>query len=226
MKHATRILMLGCAMLVFAGAASAAAYQVGFKGGLAIQTLGGDDVESDDLESRTGFAGGAYFQADMSRNFGVRLEALYFMKGASASAGVDSFVVVDATVKLDYLEFPVLLMANIPISETGRLSVFGGPTFSFNTNAEVEASVNSFSGSVDIGDAVKGFDFGLTFGAGVSFEAGSVIVGVDGRYGFSLSSIAEEDFFTDTGVVVESDPDVKNQGFAIIASLGFPVGGE
>lgn len=213
-----RTVLLSAVLLSLAAVtAHAATCQVGLKGGLALQKLGGDDAESDQAESRTGFVGGAYLQADFSKNFGLRLESLYFMKGASADSAD-----VSVTLKLDYVEFPLLAVAHVPVGETARLDLFGGPTFSFNTKAEIEASVGGFSGSVDVGDAVKGFDFGLTFGAGMSFDVGSVVVGFDGRYGFSLDSIADQDFLGDSGA--SGDADVKNQGFAFMAFLGMPVG--
>ena len=220
MNRTMRSLGLACAILTIAtGVNAATKCQIGVKAGMAIQELDGDDV-TDNVGSRTGFVGGGYFQADFSKSLGVRVEGLYFMKGASAdSAGIE------ATVKLDYIEFPVLLVANIPVSETARLSVFGGPTFGFNSKAEVEASAFGLSGTLDIGDAVKSFEFGLTFGAGLSFDVGSVILGLDGRYGFSMSTIADEDFVDQSGATnVGTDADVKNQGFAFMASLGFPIG--
>ncbi len=219
MKHPVGIVLL-TASLSFAAAAQAATCQVGLKAGVAIQKLGGDDVESNQVENRTGFAGGAYFQADLSRNFGVRVEALYFMKGASADSADASL-----TIKLDYIEFPVLAVAHVPISDAAHLDIFGGPTFAFKTKAEVEASLGPFSGTADIGDAVKGFDFGLTFGAGLSFDVGSSVIGIDGRYGFGLNTIADPDFSYDSGFgTISSDADVKNQGFAIMGSVGFPIG--
>ncbi|HEX5133745.1 MAG TPA: outer membrane beta-barrel protein, partial [Candidatus Krumholzibacteria bacterium] len=92
-----------------AGSASAeAAWRMGVKGGLALSDFGGSDVE-EDIGNRIAFVGGMYAQADVSDRFGIRLEALYHMKGASEdSAGVA------ATVKLDYLEFPVLVVGQVP----------------------------------------------------------------------------------------------------------------
>jgi hypothetical protein len=204
-------------ILLAGAAAHAAAWQVGIKGGVAVQKLGGDDVNSDQVENRTGFVGGAYVQSDVSRNFGVRLETLYFMKGAAADSAD-----VSATIKLDYIEFPLLAVAHVPVSEKARVDIFGGPTFAFNTGAKFEASLGAASASFDIGDAIKGFDFGLTFGGGLSFDVGSAVVGIDGRYGFSLQSIADSDFLNDNGG--NGDADVKNKGFAIMASVGMPVG--
>jgi hypothetical protein len=224
MKKMTTASLLVGLFLVAAPGAWAAQNQIGVKGGIAVQKLGGDDVEGDDLESRTGFVGGAYFQRDFSENFGLRVEGLYFMKGASVdSAGLE------VTFKLDYIEFPVLLMGHLPFGDSGRLSLFGGPTFGFNVNSELEASAFGASASVDIGDAIASFEMGLTFGAGISFDVGPVIVGVDGRYGFGLTSIIDDSADLDDDGIPDfggEDLDVKNQGFAVMASLGFPLGSE
>jgi len=215
-QFTTGLVLMVCVMLV-AAVAHAATWQAGIKGGVAIQKLSGDDVNSDQVGNRTGFVGGAYVQSDLSRSFGVRLETLYFMKGASADSAN-----VSVTVKLDYVEFPLLAVAHLPISEKAHVDLFGGPTFAFNTSAKAEASFAGLSGSVDIGDGVKSFDFGLTFGAGLSVETGSAIIGIDGRYGFGLESLVDSDALSDFGF--SGDADVKNKGFAIMASVGMPVG--
>jgi opacity protein-like surface antigen len=220
MKRMIAIGVLGSSLLA-AASVNAATWQVGVKGGVAIQTLRGDDVNSDQVDNRTGFAGGAYFQSDLSRNFGLRLETLYFMKGASAD--IDTLGThASVTVKLDYVEFPLLAVAHLPLSEKARVDIFGGPTFAFNTSAKAEATVNGFSGSADIGDGVKGFDFGLTFGAGINFNVGSAIIGIDGRYGFGLDSVVDSDALNNVGF--DRNADAKNRGFAVMASIGVPVG--
>jgi opacity protein-like surface antigen len=227
MKHTTKSFVLGIALIATAAAANAAGNQFGVKGGVAVQKLGGDDVEGDDLESRTGFVGGAYFQCDFTDNVGLRVEGLYFMKGATADE--DSLVDAELTIKLDYIEFPVLLVANVPFGEGNRLSVFGGPTLGLNLGSEAEFSIDDFSADFDIGDAISSFEFGLTFGAGLSFDVGSVMVGVDGRYGFGLTTVIDDEAdFDDDGIpdFGGDDLDVTNQGFAVMASVGFPLGSE
>jgi opacity protein-like surface antigen len=213
--------VLGVVLVAIAGIASAATSEIGIKGGVAMQKLGGDPLEDFEIENRTGFVGGAYFHRDLSKNFGLQVEALYYMKGAAADSAD-----IDATLKLDYVEFPVLLVGQIPISETARLNLFGGPTFSFNTKSEVEVSVGGFSGTFDIDDGIKSFDFGLAFGAGLSFDLGGAILGFDGRYGFGLSSVFDEDELADEGITVGDDDEIKNQGFAFMASIGVPLGSE
>lgn len=226
MKHMLRSVTFAMALLALAASANAASNQFGVKGGVAIQELGGDDADDfeSQMENRSGFVGGAYFQSDFSDNFGLRVEGLYFMKGASGdSAGVE------LTIKLDYLEFPVLLMGHLPLGESGRISLFGGPTVGFNMNSEAEASFMGASASFDIGDAISSFELGLTFGAGLSFNVGSVILGVDGRYGYGLTTVVDDDIDIDEDGIPDfggEDFDVINQGFAVMASIGFPLGAE
>jgi opacity protein-like surface antigen len=218
MRRVIAIVVLGASVLLAAAAVDAATWQAGIKGGVAIQKLSGDDVGSDQVDNRTGFVGGAYFQSDVSKSFGVRLETLYFMKGASTE--LDTLgLQVKGTLKLDYIEFPLLAVAKIPMSETATLSFFGGPTFAFNTKADAEITAFGTSASQDVGDQVNSFDFGLTFGAGVSFNAGSALIGIDGRYGFGLSNVPDSN---DPQVITGDD--VKNKGFAIMASVGMPIG--
>jgi hypothetical protein len=222
MKHMFKGLMLGSALLALTASAHAAGSQFGVKAGIAIQELGGDDVESDTLENRSGFVGGIFYQAGFSENFGLRVEGLYFMKGASADTAD-----VELSIKLDYFEVPILLMANLPFGDTGHLSFFGGPTLGFNMKAEAEVSQGDFSADVDIGDAISSFEFGLTFGAGIGFDVGSVVLGVDGRYGFGLTTLVDDEADFDGDGIPDfggDDVDATNQGFAFMASLGFPLG--
>lgn len=216
MKAFVSILIAG----VLAGALSGpvhadAMWTIGFKGGLALADLGGDDVDSDEIGIRTGFVGGGFAQVDMSEKFGVRLEALYHMKGASEDSAN-----VEATIKLDYLEFPVLLVAQLPASESATVSAFAGPVIAFNTKAEIEGSAGGFTGSVDIKDFVASFEFALAFGLGASFDVGSAKITLDGRYQLGMTTV--DDGLSGTS----EDLDVKNQGWAFMAGVGFPVGGK
>lgn len=220
MKRILAVTMSLLLLLVAVSACVAAEWTIGVKGGAAVQKLGGDDVP-DGSDSRTGFVGGAYFQGDFSKNVGVRLETLYFMKGATANADTLGLS-ADATVQLNYVEFPLLAVAHVPVSETARIDLFGGPTFAFNTSAKGKVSVGGFSGSADIGDGITGLDIGLTFGGGINFDAGSAIVGIEGRYGFGFQSLVDSDSLVEFGF--SEDADVKNQGFAILASIGMPLG--
>jgi Outer membrane protein beta-barrel domain len=198
-------------------AGAAAQWTVGLKGGVSIASFGGDDADSLLADARTGFAGGFFVQADVSTNFGVRLEGLYTMKGASESA-----FGIEATMKLDYFEFPLLLVAEVPASESVTLSAFAGPVFGFNTKSELEATAGGVTGSVDIEDvlpiSIPSFELGLAFGAGANFDVGPCSIVFDARYALGMTTIADSQ-------IPAVEYDVKNREWILMAGVGFPVGG-
>ncbi len=192
-------------------ALAGAVWTMGFKGGVATSDFHGSDV-TENIGNRVGFAGGLYGQADVSDNFGIRLEGLYHMKGVAEDSASAS-----ASVKLDYIEFPFLLVGQIPVSEGATLNAFAGPVIAFNTSAKIEGTVDGFTASVDIKDYIASFEFAMAFGLGASFDAGSVKITLDGRYQLGLTNVE------DTGGTAP-DSDVKNQGWVFMAGVGFPVG--
>jgi hypothetical protein len=213
--------VLGAVVVGLLGAAvdagAAAQWTVGVKGGVSIASLGGDDADSLLADSRTGFAGGFFVQADVSKNFGVRLEGLYTMKGASESAAG-----TEVTMKLDYFEFPVLLVGQVPVSESATLSAFAGPVFGFNTKSELEVTSGGLTASVDIEDvlpiSIPSFELGLAFGAGANFDVGPCSIVFDARYALGMTTIADSN-------VPSVEYDIKNREWIVMAGLGFPVGG-
>jgi len=217
MKRVTTLaLFAGFALAATLAATDAAhavsAWTFGFKGGINVADVGGDDADSLGTDSRTGFIGGLFLEGDLTNHVGVRFEGLYAMKGASAGgAGLE------LTSKLDYLEFPILVVVGTQASDIVTLNAFAGPVVGFNIGAEVELE-GEFLGfpitaSEDISDEISSFEFGITFGAGAEFKAGSILIVADGRYTLGLTNVASDDDF-----------DLKNRGFSLMAGLGFPLG--
>jgi hypothetical protein len=95
-----------------------------------------------------------------------------------------TFLGVESTMALDYVEVPVLLRVRFG---SGRIRYYaaGGPSTAFLARAKMRTA---FSGSVeefDLADSVEQVDFGFAAGGGV--EIGKVIV--DARYTAGLSDI-------------------------------------
>ena len=65
---------------------------------------------------------------------------------------------------------------------------------------------------IDIKDEVKSFDFGVVFGGGLDFAAGSGSFVIDIRYTLGLTSVDDSGF----------DADLKNKVFS--ASIGYALG--
>jgi hypothetical protein len=187
---------------------SFAQMQAGLKAGLNIANLSGDDIESP--ESKTGFAGGAFFMYQFSPMFAIQPEAYYSMKGATDKMDFEG-TTVDLTYTLDYIEIPVLFKFLIPIQGSGvKPSIFAGPFLGINTTAKVKAEFQGQSEEQDLED-VKSTEFGLQFGGGIGFPVGKGELGVDIRYILGLSTIDDS----------ADEADVKNNVININLYYGF-----
>lgn len=214
-------------------------FEFGIRGGLDMAKLTGEDTEgiisfedydatiSGDVDQyRMGFAGGVYFMVKVTEMFGVRLEALYAMKGGKGEiegtvdySGLEDVpFTADVTFKLTYFEVPLLAVLNIPIGEMATFNVMAGPAFSFKTSAELQMDIAIMGyfldETEDIDEYVKGTDVGGVIGGGFSFEVGQVNLFIDGRWTFGFSSI------DDSG----EDIDVKNSTLSFMAGVGIPFG--
>jgi opacity protein-like surface antigen len=201
-------LVCATALLAAAGNVEAKTMYAGVKGGVNIATLSGDDT--DGLDSHNGFIGGVFYGVDFGE-FGVRLEGLYVQKGAEGPFTAPDGDTHESTVRLDYVEFPLLFTGTFSAGEKIAFNVFAGPTFGFNTTAELE--IPEHGETEDISDSVDSFEFGAAVGGGVEYELSSFSIIVDARYSLGATSI-----------VNEGDSDVKNRGIGVMAGVKFPLG--
>lgn len=204
-----------CAVvIILAGSASSAfaqERQIGLKAGLNVASVKfeGDSSEGYD-ESRIGFLAGGFMVLPVTGPLALQIEALFSQKGAQLSITEDN---VEATLELDYLDFPVMLRFQGPASGSTRLHFFGGPSMAFRMGArsKLAYSGSSFTeGSIDnIEDDIEPFDFGIVAGGGV--DIGRRIV-IDARYSWGLSTINKD---TSQGI------EMKNRVFSILGGVRF-----
>ena len=184
----------------------------GVRAGVDFMKIGGEDA-ADDNNRRTGFLIGGFVLVDAGL-IAVQPELMYIQKGASQERTLPDGTTVTRTIKLDYIEVPVLVKLQVPLEEGITPSVFAGPTLGLNVTAEAEAEAEGesarediSSATEDISDDVSGTDFGLALGGGVDVELNNVTLMGDIRYGLGLTS-------TDDG-----DASIQNRGFMITAGL-------
>lgn len=209
---------LSLSMLAVAGAAPVHAQGMtapkptfGVLAGIDFATLGGSDVQ--DAGSRTGLMIGGFATFHMNHRWGIEPELLFSQKGATEESGGDK-----VTLKMNYIEIPVLARFDLPT--TGQVHPFflAGPTLSFQTTCDGEESSGGTTVSAscdDINQASPGslpkktFDLGATFGAGVVFPAGKKMnLSVGLRYNLGL-------------VDAFDNADAKNRTWALVAGLTF-----
>ena len=207
--------MLCAAMLVVAVDADAKKMYAGVKGGVNMADFGGDDAPGNS-STRTGFSGGAFYGIDVNDQFGVRGEVNYVQKGAEGDVQAEDGDTHDGTYKLDYVEIPVLFLANIPAGDKFAFSIFAGPTFAFNTTAEVE--IPSHNETEDLSSIIKSFEFGAAVGGGIEYMLSSFSIIADVRYSLGASTVSDDG----SGESI----DVKNRGIGIMAGVRFPLGGK
>ena len=142
----------------------------GLRGGVNFANVN-DQPSNFDSDSRTGFMIGGYldFKVPMSP-ISIQPEATYNQKGYKDG---------DATLKLDYLEVPVLAKFHFapgPVTP----HVYFGPYAGFVLNSEVSGS----GVSLEVDDAQT--DFGGIVGAGLDVNAGITKLDFGLRYSFGL----------------------------------------
>ena len=237
MRHFAGVLavvFLGALCLVSAApdAFAQMTWELGIKAGVSAAKLSGDDTKtevtidadnyykSDISDMKVGFVGGGYATMHMNKQFGLRLEALYFQKGGKGTAeGADLGVefTADETYTLDYFEVPLLAVISFPAGTSGIFDIFLGPAVAFNVTAK---SKSEWTGGGESGtdeedlEDIKGTDFGGVVGLGFTLVMDSMNLFADARWEMGFSSIVD---------VEGADVDVKNQAFAFMVGVAFPL---
>lgn len=189
MKKLLSSIFILCLLTIFNFSASQAQSPLNFglRGGLNFATLN----TVDGADSRTGLMVGGYFNIKVPLSpISIQPEVLYSQKGYEADGG---------TIKLDYIEVPVLAKFDFVSSGPVTPGVYFGPYLGFNVNAEADSG--PFSG--DIKDSIKDTDFGVVVGGGL--DVSKLHIGI--RYGAGLTKIFED------------DSDGKNGVFSVVAGI-------
>lgn len=204
---------MGLAIGLWAAASPARAQDIefGIKGGASLADLAGGQDAFGDSQSKTrnGFVVGAFLAFPLGDTIALQPEALFAQKGA----GFD-FADVDTTLKLDYVEVPLLLKARFGSDGALRPYLFAGPYAGFRTKAEVEVDAGDDGSSTDsLEDETKSVDYGVVAGAGLEIPAGSGAFLLEGRYARGLTTIASDD--------VESEDSVENSVWSLLIGFRF-----
>ena len=151
-------------------------------------------TDADDVDARIGLAAGAEFEYGVTDMIGVSAGLVYSMQGYKFSEGN-----YDTTVKLDYLNVPIL--ANVYVAPGLAVKLGVQPGFKLSSKVKMEGSGTSIEGESD-DDGVKGFD--LAIPVGVSYQYQNIVL--DARYNWGVTKIMD-------------DVDSKNSVFQI--TLGY-----
>lgn len=193
-------LFLALTLAIFLTVGLSAQVDMGIKAGLNLSTINGPDVES--FDGRTAFHFGAYFGFTVGDNFTLQPELLYSIQGSDYSDPDES-----GTVKLDYLNIPIMARFNL----SDAFIVEAGPQIGILLSAKDEWTYDGMTDEYDIDDHVKGIDFGLNIGLGYVLESG---LNFGARYNFGLTDVNDSDDLDDGA-------EYKNGNFMISVGYSF-----
>lgn len=156
----------------------------GAKGGINLANLVGDDAG--DANIFLGFNAGMFVEIPVTDKLTIQPEVLYSAQG-SKSEGVIEGYNVDATLKLNYINIPVMFKYQV----ANKFSLEAGPYVGFLTSAKLKFDVEGLgSDTLDMKDDFKSTDFG--FGLGMNYEFSDVIF-ANARYQGGLTEIGDFD---------------------------------
>lgn len=154
--------------------------RTGIKGGLNVSNLYID--EADDENPRYGFNLGVFTQVG-NGSFVLQPELNYTTKGTKTTYGGDFFD-GEADFNLNYLEVPILF--TFKLGDDADIHI--GPYAGYLVGSNFKSDDNFFSTDVELDrDNFKSFDFGLSGGMALNFDA----ISVGARYNYGLTKIAE-----------------------------------
>lgn len=216
-------------LALFFSMSASAQHRLGVIGGLNVAEFDVDvKVPTNEYATKTVFGIGGVVDLRLSENFSLYLQPMYLQKGAYVTDTVDN---LEFPFKSAFLELPVFLKAEF--GRTFRPYLMAGPTVGFLLSSDVEGEYSGITFKADLKEVTESIDFGLGFGAGVSYPVGAVTIFLEGRYAPGLSNMQKGGTFElSAGPIVEKitwdkkEDAYKNRGLQIMAGVTFPLGGQ
>lgn len=171
----------------------------GIKAGMNISNM---NVES--MQSRIGFCGGGFATVGVGDMVVIQPEAMYTQKGAKWESWYEPEII---TLKLDYINIPLLFKFMVPVKGAVKPNLFVGPYLGINVNATHRIDrIYGTSEERDYDEFYEDTDFGMVLGGGVDFLLKKGKFVLDGRYSIGL-------------ITVQEGSDLKNRVFSF--TLGY-----
>lgn len=144
---------------------------------------GANITDADNSDSRIGLVLGGEFEYRVSPIFSLSAGALYSMQGCKGTAEDEDGNTGDVSLKLDYINVPIL--ANVYVVK--GLAIKLGIQPGFNVRHKATATVSGVNVTTNL-PGVKSVDFSIP--VGVSYEFNRFVI--DGRYNFGLTKLIDD----------------------------------
>lgn len=137
--------------------------------------------DGDGIDNRIGFVIGAEAEYQIEEQISISAGLIYSQQGQKES-GILGDKFVDGTLKLDYINIPIL--ANIYVTKGLAFKVGVQPGINVSGKYKLEKGGSSISEDTD---GVKAFDFSIPVGA--SYEFNNLVL--DARYNWGLTKVSK-----------------------------------
>jgi hypothetical protein len=205
-------IILAALVLSFMGYTNANAQsnvtKFGVKGGVNFSNLYTDNA--DDENVLTGFNVGLYAKVPVTNSISIQPEIYYTGKGAEVVYN-NAFASGTAKFKLNYIEVPVMLVANVTKNFNVQVGPYAGYLISGKTTNE--SGTYNFQDNINTDDFNK-IDAGVAAGLGIDLE--TVSFGV--RYNYGLTKVGKERNYSGTN---QTFPDAKNSVLSFYGAFSF-----
>lgn len=182
----------------------------GVKGGVNFSNLYTDNA--DDENVLTGFNIGLYAKLPVTNSISIQPEVYYTGKGAEVVYN-NAFANGTAKFKLNYIEVPVMLVANVTKNFNVQVGPYAAYLISGKTTNESNNGAFNFENNINKDDFNK-IDAGVAAGLGIDLE--TVSFGV--RYNYGLTKVGKERSYSGTNYTF---PDGKNSVLSFYGAFSF-----
>ena len=182
----------------------------GVKGGVNFSNLYTDNA--DDENVLTGFNIGLYAKVPVTNSISIQPEVYYTGKGAEV-VYTNALASGTAKFKLNYIEVPVMLVANVTKNFNVQVGPYASYLISGKTTNESNNGTFNFSDNINKDDFNK-IDAGVAAGLGMDLE--TVSFGI--RYNYGLTKVGKERNYSGTNYTF---PDGKNSVLSFYGAFSF-----
>jgi hypothetical protein len=221
MKRAL-ILLLLCFILLFSGN-PLGSQELGAKFGLARSRADiSQQIPGITYQSMNDFSAGIFLSLDIiGGQLGLQPEINYIVKGFDVRE-MDQDEEISSKYKISYIEVPVLVYYKAPLKGKIKPGVFIGPYVGFAQKVTEAQTAFGETEKRDLGDNLKGQDFGLLFGGNVRYRAGSLNLMLDIRYSIGFNNVSQN--IMEVAYEFREDDTIKNRSLVMSLGVAFNLG--
>lgn len=163
--------------------------ELGIKAGRTFTTVSGAELWSDP-NRRTGWMLAGTARIPLSDHFMIEFSTAYVQKGARERQSIPNGSTT-VTMKMNYIEFPLMVGTRWPIGDGIAGRVLAGPAVGFNMSAKRTADQPSPEAPA-LRDQIRRTEISAVVGAGLDININYQTITVDARYHRGLTELMKE----------------------------------